>query len=568
MFAVKSNKLFLFFIALWLGIAGSFRQLAIPDEGRYGDITRWMVESGDWLTPRINGVPFFHKPPLLHWLGGGLMEVFGVHVWVMRLVPVFAGMVMLIGMFWFIRRHADAAHSERLARTSVLILASSILFYGSSQYINHDLLVAAWISLTVFAFADFALTNTRTSLYLGYVAAALALLSKGLIGVLIPGMILLPWLLACGYWRRIPALLNPLGIGLFLLIITPWLYLTEQKYPNFVHYFFIEQQFDRFSAGTFNNVQPWPFYIVVLLFSFLPWLLLTGHRFSWKPAGNLLNKNIFLLLVWWAVSVTVFFSIPPSKLGGYILPAVAPLAIYLACVLHYVFRDDAQTTAAKGWNWSGLIYISIITAAFFALPYIPKTAKQLTGTEPTELLILALVLLGCIVAIAVWFKQGKIKAFQVTLLSSLLICTSVSFAVKFLDHKTSSDQLAFKADLTPSMPLVFFHNYYYDIPFMLDRQQPVYWVEDWAKVKGDNGAAQIKDGLRFEPQQSHLLWTDADLDARIKNGEVMMILVPHDLTAPAALAGVAPRRVERNFTVYVTGAPTTAAATASAAPAP
>lgn len=552
MFAVRSNKLFFFLVALWLGIAASIRQLAVPDEGRYGDITRWMVESGDWLTPRINGVPFFHKPPLLHWLGGGLMEVFGVHVWVMRLVPVFAGMVMLVGMFWFVRRHADSKHSQTLARTSVLILASSILFYGSSQYINHDLLVAAWISLTVFAFADFALTNTRSSLYLGYVAAALALLSKGLIGVLIPGMILLPWLLVGGYWRRIPAILNPLGILLFLAIITPWLYCVEQKYPNFVHYFFIEQQFDRFSSGQFNNRQPWPFYLVCLLISFLPWLLLSGSRFSWKPAGNLLNKNIFLLLVWWAVSVTVFFSMPPSKLAGYILPAVAPLAIYLACVLHHALSNDAQASTAKVWNWLALGYVSIITAALFAVPHIPKTAKQLTGSEPTELLILAVVLSVCIVVIAVLFKQGKIKAFQVTLLASLLVCTTVTLAVKWLDHKTTSDQLAFKAELTPTMPLVFYHTYYYDIPFMLDRRQPTYWVEDWPTVEGDNGAAQLKDGLRFEPQQSYLLWTDADLATRIKNGEKMMILVPKTFAVPE-LAGVAPIRTERNFNVYVTG---------------
>ncbi|HEY4714439.1 MAG TPA: dolichyl-phosphate-mannose--protein mannosyltransferase, partial [Aquirhabdus sp.] len=97
MFSIRSNKVFFILIALWLSIAASIRQLAVPDEGRYGDITRWMVESGDWLTPRINDIPFFHKPPLLHWLGGGLMEIFGTHIWVMRLVPVIAGMVMLLG---------------------------------------------------------------------------------------------------------------------------------------------------------------------------------------------------------------------------------------------------------------------------------------------------------------------------------------------------------------------------------------------------------------------------------------------------------------------------------------
>ncbi len=557
MFSIRSNKVFFIVIALWLGIAASIRQLAVPDEGRYADITRWMVESGDWLTPRIDGVPFFHKPPLLHWIGGGLMEAFGIHIWVMRLVPVFAGMVMLLSIFWFVSRHAEAKISQSLARSSVLVLATSLLFYGSSQYINHDLLVAAWISLTVFAFADYAVKNEKKSLFLGYFAAALALLSKGLIGVLIPGMILLPWLIVSGNWRRIPALLNPLGLILFLAIVSPWLYLAQQKYPNFLHYFFIEQQFDRFGGKQFNNKQPWFFYVGCLAISFLPWLLLVGKQYSWKTAGTLLNKNIFGLLVWWTISVVVFFSIPPSKLAGYILPAAPPLAIYIAMVLHNIFKTSSIAVYRdKFKNWSGLIFVMVIAIALLALPYIPKVASQLSGDELLQLFTLAIVLIVSVVAISTLLYRNKLTAFQVTLISSLLICSSVTLLVKWLDHKTSADQMEFASDLTPNMSLVFYHNYYYDIPFMLDRKQPIHWVEDWPTVEGDNGAAQIKDGLRFEPQQSHLLWTDSDLDTRIKQGEQMMILVPKNLHVES-LGAMKPIFQERNFDVFLTGQSTT-----------
>lgn len=554
MFSIRSNKVFFVIIALWLGFAASIRQLSVPDEGRYADITRWMVESGDWLTPRINGVPFFHKPPLLHWLGGGLMEVFGIHVWVMRLVPVFAGMVMLISVFWFVSRHAEAKISQALARSSVLVLATSLLFYGSSQYINHDLLVAAWISLTVFAFADFTLKGEKKSLFLGYFAAALALLSKGLIGVLIPGMILLPWLIVSGNWRRIPALLNPLGLILFLVIVSPWLYFAEQKYPNFLHYFFVEQQFDRFSGGQFNNKQPWFFYLGCLAISFLPCLLLVGTQYSWKTARALFNKNVFGLLVWWAISVTVFFTIPPSKLAGYILPVTPPLAIYIAMVLHNIYNASPKMIIYREQfkSWSGLIFVGLIAIGLLILPYIPKTASQLSGDELIQLFTLAIVLIISIMAISTLLYREKLTALQVTLLSSLLICSSVTLLVKWLDHKTSADQIAFEKDLTPNMSLVFYHNYYYDIPFMLNRRQPIHWVEDWPAVNGDNGAAQIKDGLRFEPQQSHLLWTDSDLDTRIKQGEKMMILVPTNLHI-SSLDNLKPIFEERNFNVYLTG---------------
>ncbi|MGM7375341.1 dolichyl-phosphate-mannose--protein mannosyltransferase, partial [Acinetobacter baumannii] len=89
---------------------------------------------------------------------------------------------------------------------------------------------------------------------------AAAFLSKGLIGILIPGMILLPWLIYTKQWKKIPSLLNPLAILLFLLIVSPWLYLVQSKYPQFLHYFFIDQQFNRFSSKEFNNKQPWCFY--------------------------------------------------------------------------------------------------------------------------------------------------------------------------------------------------------------------------------------------------------------------------------------------------------------------
>ena len=133
---LRSSKFLLIFLPLWLFISSCIRPLSIPDEGRYGDISRYMLESGDWLIPRINGLPFMHKPPLLHRLSTSLMEIFGVHNWVLRLVPTLAGCMMLFSLFIFLKKHV----SEKIAQLTMIILATSLLFYGSSQYINHDLL--------------------------------------------------------------------------------------------------------------------------------------------------------------------------------------------------------------------------------------------------------------------------------------------------------------------------------------------------------------------------------------------------------------------------------------------
>ncbi|MEK5756685.1 ArnT family glycosyltransferase, partial [Acinetobacter variabilis] len=151
--------------------------------------------------------------PLLHWLSSMFMELFGVHVWVLRLVPVLAGTLMLVGLFLFVKKHI----SESVAQLTVIILATNLLFFGSSQYINHDLLLASWITISVLCFVDFTIYARKSILFLGYIAGAAAFLSKGLIGILIPGMILLPWLIYTKQWRKIPSLLNPLAILLFLL---------------------------------------------------------------------------------------------------------------------------------------------------------------------------------------------------------------------------------------------------------------------------------------------------------------------------------------------------------------
>lgn len=120
----RLSKLLLIFLPIWLFLNSLVRPMSVPDEGRYGDISRAMFESGDWITPRLDGFPFMHKPPLLHWISSGLMEVFGVHLWVLRLVPTLAATLMLVSVFFFTRKYL----TERLAQLSVVILATSLLF--------------------------------------------------------------------------------------------------------------------------------------------------------------------------------------------------------------------------------------------------------------------------------------------------------------------------------------------------------------------------------------------------------------------------------------------------------
>ncbi|WP_144732182.1 ArnT family glycosyltransferase [Acinetobacter oleivorans] len=519
---LRSSKFLLIFLPIWLFVLSWIRPLSVPDEGRYGDISRSMFESGDWLIPRINSLPFMHKPPLLHWLSSIFMELFGMHIWVLRLVPVLAATLMLVSLFLFVRKHI----SERVAQLTAIILGTNLLFFGSSEYINHDLLLASWITVSVLCFVDFTISARKSILFLGYFAGAAAFLSKGLIGVLIPGMILLPWLLYTKQWKKIASLLNPLGILLFILLVSPWLYAVQLKYPQFLHYFFIDQQFSRFSSKDFNNKQPWCFYLIILMFSFLPWIL--SSRFGSIKAvfQNYKKSAVLALLIWWFISVTVFFSIPPSKLAGYILPAVPPLAVFLALVINQVLESEYKT---KLQVWGLPIFIMLVGIGIAATPHFMRAHQPFFQNQAVFIYIIDALLVVLPLALVWLYKKQKLNYLNYIFISLIVLCSSVPFAVRILDTKNNVGQTSFSEYMTPSTKIVFYNYYFYDVPFLLQLKQPVYIVNQWDTVHSDSASLEIKDGLLFEPQRKKYLWSEQQLqDALTQKQDLIVVSQPHN----------------------------------------
>lgn len=544
--------IFAFFAAL-LGI----RPLSVPDEGRYGDISRWMWLSHDYLVPRIDGVPFLHKPPLLHWLTTGLLQLFGQHVWVLRLVSTLAALLILVSMYRFAHRYIH----ESVARWSVVILATSLIFFGASQYVNHDMLVACWITLTLFNVADFVLSGNKKALFIAVVCAGLGFLSKGLIGILIPGMVMLPWLLYIKAWRKIPAILNPLGLALLVAIVLPWPYLLNQSYAGFLHYFFIEQQFDRFSSSGFNNQQPWFFYISCLVLSFLPWLVLIKFNVAGKAVRSQLPTPIFALLAWWSLSCLVFFSIPPSKLVGYILPMVAPLALLIATAITHLGNAGARLKAWQRYFAPVYLLIVALAIAFMAL------TKPASLVSP-QYVPLACVLSGMVVIAAVsmmvWQRQKFLanqpsqalaitkttQATQTTLLATVLLCVMIAFCVKWFDKKNNADQVSFASLMTPQTQMVFYDEYFYDLPWLLNLQRPAYVVKDWTQVNRDNSFMELKDGTRFEPAARQYLIDKPTFNQLISSHQPLIVVTNKGENPPFA-ASATQKLVYRNYDVYV-----------------
>lgn len=515
---LRTSPIKLGLISVWLFICATVRFLSIPDEGRYADISRHMFESGDWLVPRLDGLPFIHKPPMLHWLSSIAMHIFGVHVWVVRLVPVLAASLLLIGTYLFVRKYL----SQKIAELSILMMATNLLFFGSSQYVNHDLLLATGITLSVFCLVDFSLCNRKAMLFLGYFFAASAFLTKGLIGILIPGMILLPWLLYTRQYKRIPAFFNPFAL-LFLAALTlPWLYQMQQIYPDFLHYFFIDQQFNRFHSNQFNNKQSWFFYLVILLVSLLPWLL----TLRWTGLRTMLHQQrlnpVGQLLIWWLVSVVIFFSIPPSKLAGYILPALIPLIILCAVAFEKSTLNTQQLTRMQ--KYAPAAFVCLLGFVLAATLYFIPLDFNLSSVQKWQITLMAALLVYSPLLFLQLLHRHKLEYAHYVAACLIVLCSVVPFATRIFDIKNNHDQINFTAYIHPNTKVVFYDRYYYDLPFLLDLKQPVYVVTDWQSNVSDNYAQELSDGLQFEPERRAYLWTRAQLNGAIDRKAPMIVI--------------------------------------------
>jgi len=371
-------------IVLCLAATAWMRPLMLPDEGRYVGVAWEMLRSGDWLVPTLNGLPFFHKPPLFYWITAGSMSLFGLHEVAARAAPLFGATLGAFSIYLFTRRWSG----ERAARFTLVALLAQPFFYLGGQFANLDMLVAGCITATIVLLAHAALCLDRglpyqRALAAAYAMAALGVLAKGLIGFLIPALVVAAWLLARQRPRVLLALVWWPGLLLFGLLAVPWFVLMQLRFPDFLDYFFVVQHFQRFVAGGFNNEQPLWFFPAVLLLLSLPWLPWLIGAFKRTDVHSQERDPVRLLMGLWIVIVVVFFSMPKSKLLGYVLPAVPPLAYLIA---EAFLRFGAPSLRAKRlWLAGAGFAVALSLAVSIALAlHTPRSSRELASTLATQ----------------------------------------------------------------------------------------------------------------------------------------------------------------------------------------
>jgi 4-amino-4-deoxy-L-arabinose transferase-like glycosyltransferase len=325
------------FYLLWLGS----HALLTPDEARYSEIAREMVQTKDYITPRLNGTVFLDKPILYYWLQASAIKMFGLNEWSLRLWPAFIGVIGCLILYVGGR----LLFNRRTGILAAIILATSPLYFGMSHYANLDLEVAVFISVSLLAFIIGIQNDNKQQtlwLWLAYICAGLAILTKGMMGLAFPMMIIGIWILLLNNWRIIKNMRLPSGLVLILIITLPWFYWVQQANPNFMDHFFLNQQVTRFVSKDFNDAEPFWFYLPIVLGGIFPWIIFLPQSIIYhyqliKKDKTRYNAELFLLL--WPLLIFIFFSIPHSKTIGYIVPVIPPLALLLGRYLDNLWSN-------------------------------------------------------------------------------------------------------------------------------------------------------------------------------------------------------------------------------------
>ena len=396
--------------AMYFAGLGSY-PLLDPDEGRYAEIPREMLESGDFITPRLNYVKYFEKPPLYYWLTAGSMALFGQNERAVRVVPAVAGFLTLMLI---------AALGIRLFEDEKTGILGAWIYLTSLVPV-----ILARLPIIDGVFSLF-LTATWGAWWLGYQAPStsvrrgwycvswaflgLSVMTKGIAAIALTGLITGVFLICRRDWRAILTMAWIPGLLIFALITVPWHWAVSARNPEFFHFYIVVQHFSRLVS--YEHAKPFWFFLVVFPFGMLCW---TGLFFPaavrsiksfWNtvstPATGSRQHQGILFLVIWAAAVVGLFSISRCKIVPYILPAYPAMALLVA---HFV-RENGHLKKTAGLL-TALLAALLLTGLFMVspqargqnmLPFAALRSSVLAGQ-------VALLAGGLLLGVSVWKRR-------------------------------------------------------------------------------------------------------------------------------------------------------------------
>jgi len=450
--------------------------LANPDEGRYAEIPREMVASGDWVTPRLDGVPYFEKPPLMYWIVAACESTLGPSEWSVRLAPALFALGGILAAYGAARR----IYGRDAGFWAAVVLGTSLLYLALGHLVLLDVPLSALMSATLFCFILGVRERpgaARRLLFYGlYASSALATLTKGLEGFLVTGAVMFLWLLVFNQWGRLRPLYLPSGIALFLVIAAPWHLLVASRNPGWARFYFIYEHWERLTNKGHGRYQPFWFFVPIVILGIFPW---TG--FLWSSLRDALaggwarrreNTDAWFFATW-AAFIFLFFSASQSKLVTYILPLFPPLAVLTGrWIAGAVRRPDSFARMKVGLRTFGFLCGLLAAALSVAVlrPGLIRDPDQAQALAPYAFVLAAILCVGGIRALVPRGDTGG-RGAAVAMTATLAFMVGVlSYAAPIIDQRSTKDIAGVAAALVrPGDRVYHYHGFFHDFTYYTGR---------------------------------------------------------------------------------------------------
>jgi len=488
-------------ISLFFGILLGQRFLQVPDEGRYVEIPREMLALHHYLSPQINGINYFEKPILFYWLEALGLKLGGLNLWAERIPTALMGLIGCLFTYIATRILMD----RRSGIFAALILASSLLYFVMAHTITPDMLLSTLLTGTLLCFI-LGIQNKgslrRRYFWAMYVFSALALLTKGFVGIIFPGLIIFTWIGIHQEWRSLKTCCLVSGLLIVLVIGLPWHIFMQLEHPEFFHYFIIRQQFLRYFTSVANRAEPFWFLPLVLFLGFLPWIffLFQAIQFHWPrwAERNTSKNKISTFFLLWLGLIYIFFQFSNSQLMTYLLPIFPPMSILVGS---YFSQLDLKTSS-KGIRWGlwGLLTFSLLLCfSLFWLQHLGKIEDLWPGAHLKDFLLpIALLLILSGLGFLAYFKKSLSCMVLILSLGMGAFENSILLNPLAFEQKSTQPLVSALGPLwTPGDRVFSYEDYFQDLPVYLN--QKVILVMD------PNGLGELSFGAEHQSLKGILI---------------------------------------------------------------
>jgi 4-amino-4-deoxy-L-arabinose transferase-like glycosyltransferase len=444
------------------------RDFWAPVEPRYAEIARVMFNHNEWIVPTINGKLYTDKPILYFWLVLIVSHLAGgVNEWTVRL-PAALGAVGAVLTTYLIGRDF---FSRRIGFMAGAVLATSVRVIWEGRWAHLDMLFTFFFALSMY-FAARAVFNkgNRNEMLAAYALMALATLTKGLIGVVLPALVLILFVALSRDWRLVSEMRLPWGILIFVLIAMPWVVAVNQATDKqWLKDFVLIHHIQRYTAGM-GHREPFYYYLTTLPLDFLPWTLFAVPAlFTYQLRRKYFREPIPLFFCVWFTAVFLFFTLSNTKRELYLLPLFPPMALFVANYIDDLLKGDLP----QGRLYHGVLFFGF-NLLWIGCLAVPVAAWFVRRDAVSAIIPFALTLAcgGLCVVYFLWRRSPWNVFLSTTLTMVLGVMTAAASFLPFLDQFKSPRpfSLEVKRVVPSAAPLYIYADTMNDFNFYTERE--------------------------------------------------------------------------------------------------